>query len=114
MLKHVLVVMLLAPRADRYDDMPPRHLPKSESSSAKPGTLQRKKEMLRKRGNPKMKVRDESYGNDAFYDFDSIMELIEDSPELFVEIVDRIIETSMIPFETLEKVYKKIGKNLGK
>ena len=42
------------------------------------------------------------------------MELIEDSPELFVEIVDRIIETSMIPFETLEKVYKKIGKNLGK
>ena len=70
--------------------------------------------MLRKRGNPKMKVRDESYGNDTFYDFDSIMELIEDSPELFVEIVDRIIETSMIPFETLEKVYKKIGKNLGK
>jgi len=61
-----------------------------------------------------MKVRDESYGNDTFYDFDSIMELIEDSPELFVEIVDRIIETSMIPFETLEKVYKKIGKNLGK
>lgn len=62
-----------------------------------------------------MKARDESYaGNDTFYDFDSIMELIEDSPELFVEIVDRIIETSMIPFETLEKVYKKIGKNLGK
>ena len=70
---------------------------------------------MRKRGNPKMKARDESYaGNDTFYDFDSIMELIEDSPELFVEIVDRIIETSMIPFETLEKVYKKIGKNLGK
>ena len=62
-----------------------------------------------------MKARDESYaGNDTFYDFDSIMELIEDSPELFIEIVDRIIETSMIPFETLEKVYKKIGKNLGK
>ena len=62
-----------------------------------------------------MKARDESYaGNDTFYDFDSIMALIEDSPELFVEIVDRIIETSMIPFETLEKVYKKIGKNLGK
>ena len=62
-----------------------------------------------------MKARDESdAGNDTFYDFDSIMELIEDSPELFVEIVDRIIETSMIPFETLEKVYKQIGKNLGK
>ena len=62
-----------------------------------------------------MKASDESdAGNDTFYDFDSIMELIEDSPELFVEIVDRIIETSMIPFETLEKVYKKIGKNLGK
>jgi hypothetical protein len=60
--------------------MPPRHLPKSESSSAKPGTLQRKKEMLRKRGNPKMKARDESYaGNDTFYDFDSIMELIEET-----------------------------------
>lgn len=91
---------------------------KAKASTAKPGARATKpaKGQGKKSGN--VNVREgkasEAASESTAYDLDAIMEVIEETPIVFVEIVDKVLETSMVPFDTLEKVYKAIAKHLKK